>query len=205
MSIENVEGGLGNDTIRGDAGANRLLGGDGDDRLAGRNGDDFLDGGNGSDTAGYALTAQTVIVDLAAGIATGGAGNDTLVSIENVEGGLGNDTIRGDANANLLLGGDGNDRLVGRGGDDILTGGNGSDTFVFGPGFGHDTITDFTAGTTAGHDIIELDDVIFANFAALQSALKQVGNNVEINAGADTIVLENVILADLVIDDFRFV
>src|SRR5262245_63227070 len=58
VSIENVEGGLGNDTIRGDAGANRLLGGDGDDRLAGRGGDDLLDGGNGSDTAGYALATQ---------------------------------------------------------------------------------------------------------------------------------------------------
>ncbi len=148
MSLENVEGGFGDDVIRGDAGANRLLGGDGDDRLAGRNGDDFLDGGNGSDTAGYALTAQAVIVDLVGGTATGGAGNDTLVSIENVEGGLGDDIIRGDAGANRLLGGDGNDRLAGREGDDFLDGGNGSDT----AGYALSTveiIVDLAAGTRA--------------------------------------------------------
>jgi Ca2+-binding RTX toxin-like protein len=204
VSIENVEGGLGDDVIRGDALANRLLGGDGDDRLAGRGGDDFLDGGAGTDTAGYALTVQAVTVDLQAGIATGGAGNDTLVSIENVEGGLGNDIIRGDALANLLLGGDGNDRLVGRGGDDTLTGGSGVDTFVFGLGFGRDTITDFTAGAAPGHDIIELDDAILADFAAVVAAATQVGADVVINAGTDTITLQNVILANLVVDDFRF-
>src|SRR5262249_59061913 len=82
-----------------------LLGGSGDDALQGRAGDDFLDGGNGSDTAGYALDTLGVIVDLVAGTASGAeAGNDTLVSIENVEGGLGNDIIRGDAGANHLLG-----------------------------------------------------------------------------------------------------
>src|SRR5262245_42756760 len=153
VSIENVEGGLGNDTIRGDAGANRLLGGDGDDRLAGRGGDDLLDGGNGSDTAGYALATQAVLVDLQAGTASGiDIGNDTLVSIENVEGGLGNDTIRGDAGANRLLGGDGDDRLAGRGGDDLLDGGNGSDT----AGYALATqavLVDLQAGTASGIDI----------------------------------------------------
>src|SRR5262249_61798549 len=123
VSLENVEGGLGNDVIRGDAGANRLLGGDGDDRLAGRGGNDFLDGGNGSDTAGYAQDTLGVIVDLVAGTASGAeAGNDTLVNIENVEGGLGNDIIRGDAGANRLLGGDGDDRLAGREGGERRAG-----------------------------------------------------------------------------------
>ena len=59
----------------------------------------------------------------------GGGGNDTLL------GGLGND---------LLDGGNGRDILDGGAGDDVLTGGRGSDTFVFRPGFGHDTITDFS-------------------------------------------------------------
>src|SRR5262245_236882 len=206
VSIENVEGGLGDDVIRGDAGANRLLGGDGDDRLAGRGGNDFLDGGSGSDTAGYAQDTQGVTVDLVAGTASGAAaGIDTLVSIENVGGGLGQGIIRGDAGANRLLGGDGNDRLVGRGGDDSLTGGLGADTFVFNLGFGQDTITDFAAGTAPGHDIIEIDDAIFADFAAVQSASTQVGADVVINAGTDTLTLQNINLASLVADDFLFV
>jgi len=183
-----------------------LLGGSGDDTLQGRAGDDFLDGGNGSDTAGYALDTLGVIVDLVAGTASGAeAGNDTLVSIENVEGGLGNDIIRGDAGANRLLGGDGDDRLVGRGGNDTLVGGLGADTFVFNPGFGQDTITDLTAGTAPGHDIIEFDHVIFADFGARLSASTQVGADVVISAGADTLTLQNINLASLVANDFRFV
>src|SRR5262249_58731368 len=111
VSIENVEGGLGNDIIRGDAGANHLLGGDGADRLVGRGGDDFLDGGNGSDTAGYALDTLGVIVDLVARTPSGApAGNDTLGSIENVEGGVWNDHIRGGCGAQPLVGGGGWER-----------------------------------------------------------------------------------------------
>src|SRR5262249_11890268 len=128
ISIENVDGGSGNDTIRGDAGANRLVGGDGNDRLVGRGGDDVLDGGVGSDTAGYAGARQAIVIDLQAGTASGQAGNDTLISIENADGGSGNDEIRGDAGANRLVGGAGDDRLAGRGGDDVLDGGDGSDT-----------------------------------------------------------------------------
>ena len=36
--------------------------------------------------------------------------------------------------------------ITGLGGNDTLTGAGGNDTFVFQPGFGNDTITDFTAG-----------------------------------------------------------
>ena len=44
-------------------------------------------------------------------------------------------------------GGDGDDTLEGTSRDEIFTGGGGADTFVFEPGHGRDTITDFTAGT----------------------------------------------------------
>lgn len=59
----------------------------------------------------------------------GNNGNDTLL------GGLGNDQLDG---------GNGRDILDGGAGDDILSGGRGGDTFVFRPGFGHDTIADFS-------------------------------------------------------------
>ena len=59
-------------------------------------------------------------------------------------GGKGNDTLLGGLGDDLLDGGQGRDILDGGPGDDILTGGRGADTFVFKPGFGHDTITDFS-------------------------------------------------------------
>ena len=58
-------------------------------------------------------------------------------------GGKGNDTLLGGLGDDLLDGGQGRDILDGGAGDDILTGGRGGDSFVFRPGFGHDTITDF--------------------------------------------------------------
>jgi hypothetical protein len=65
-------------------------------------------------------------------------------------------------------------RLVGQ--HRLDGGGNGSDTFVFGPGFGHDMITDFTAA-----DRIEFDDGVFLNFQAVQAAAQL--------AGADTVIM----------------
>ena len=55
----------------------------------------------------------------------------------NLAGGSGNDTI---------FGNNGDDTITGRAGDDLLTGGTGADRYVFGVGFGHDTITDFVHG-----------------------------------------------------------
>jgi Ca2+-binding RTX toxin-like protein len=51
--------------------------------------------------------------------------------IENAIGGSGNDTITGNAVANVLNGGAGNDTLNGAGGADTLVGGLGADHFVF--------------------------------------------------------------------------
>jgi Ca2+-binding RTX toxin-like protein len=64
------------------------------------------------------LTAQTVT----------GAGNDTLVSIENARGGTNNDTLTGDANANDLRGNAGDDTFIATTGDDEFRGDVGSDT-----------------------------------------------------------------------------
>jgi Ca2+-binding RTX toxin-like protein len=56
---------------------------------------------------------------------------DTLVAIENVVGGSGNDRLVGDAATNRLSGGAGADTLMGGGGDDTLVGGAGNDA-IFG-------------------------------------------------------------------------
>ncbi len=126
---------------------------------------DTLDGGAGTDTASYEGSAQGIYVDLDLGTATGGdAEGDTLTNIENLTGSDHDDTLIGDAGANVLNGGDGadtldggagNDRIEGGGGGDTMTGGAGSDTFVFASGgTDGDIITDFTQG----QDFIDLTD-----------------------------------------------
>lgn len=141
-SIENVIGGSGNDTINGDsvanflsglAGNDRLFGGGGDDTLAGGTGNDSIDGGAGIDTADFSSATSAVNVDLVGGSASG-QGTDTLVSIENVIGGGGNDTITGDSVANVLSGGGGNDVISAGGGADTVFGGMGNDTIDGGDG-----------------------------------------------------------------------
>jgi len=103
ISIESVKGGSGNDTIIGNAGNNVLTGAAGNDNL---------DGGTGVDTADYGSVKAGVSVNLRTGTATGD-GNDVLISIENVRGGSGNDTIVGDIGNNVLTGAAGNDSLDG--------------------------------------------------------------------------------------------
>ncbi|WP_292783534.1 M10 family metallopeptidase C-terminal domain-containing protein [Nostoc sp. NMS9] len=69
---------------------------------------------------------------------------DKLVSIENLIGTAGNDTIVGNDTNNVLDGGAGSDTLVGGYGTDVLTGGAGADKFVFNSKFeGIDIIKDF--------------------------------------------------------------
>src|SRR6185503_3505297 len=134
VSIENLTGSGSNDKLTGDGGGNVLKGGAGADRLEGGGGNDTLDGGSGSDTACYGDAASAVTVSLAVAEAqdTGGAGSDTLVSIENLTGSGFNDKLTGDGGGNVLKGGAGADRLEGGGGNDTLDGGSGSDTACYG-------------------------------------------------------------------------
>jgi Ca2+-binding RTX toxin-like protein len=99
-----------------------------------------VDGGDGIDTAGYGDAQAAVAVDLRkAGAQITGAGTDTLVNIENVDGSAFGDTIRGNDEANVLAGVDGADKLYGYGGDDTVDGGNGDD-YLYGLD-GNDTLT----------------------------------------------------------------
>ncbi|MEJ7933269.1 hypothetical protein WG907_03245 [Sphingobium sp. AN558] len=150
---DEIHGLGGNDGLGGGDGDDLLFGGDGDDTLNGHLGNDILDGGAGSDTAYYANSLYPVTVDLGLGLVeSGGAGLDTLISIENVVGGQANDRLRGDAQANILSGGKGSDVLFGGGGDDILIGGVDND-FLNG-GAGAD-ILDGTGGTFTFADYTE--------------------------------------------------
>lgn len=146
-----IKGLAGDDTIYGGPGNDTLIGGDdrdvlrgeaGDDILRGGQDNDILDGGAGMDTADYSMEnlnmggdaledGTPVEVNLAEGQATDTyKDNDTLISIENVIGTVGNDNITGD---------NGNNEIDGNGGADTLDGGAGSDTIVVTAAFDLDT------------------------------------------------------------------
>jgi Ca2+-binding RTX toxin-like protein len=171
--------GGGNDFLDGGTGDDVIFGGDGDDTLISGSGggDDLLDGGAGTDTADYsrnltdlipgavfAANNTDVIVNLTTGIASG-LGDDTLVGIENVITGGGDDSITGNTAANLLIagsgadtifGGLGNDTLDGGAGNDILSGDGGTDTASYATQTGAITanLTTGLASGAAGNDTL---------------------------------------------------
>lgn len=109
--IENLRGGVGNDTLFGD---------DNDNVIEGGLGDDTLVGGNGIDTVAFTGTTG-VTVDLSITTAQNtGVGNDTILGFENVRTGAGNDTVTGDAGDNIFFDGGGADRYNGGAGSDTV-------------------------------------------------------------------------------------
>jgi Ca2+-binding RTX toxin-like protein len=105
------------DSLTGDALGNALNGNGGNDTLNGGLGEDTLTGAGGTDTASYTGESDAMFINLATGSARRGSAvapvEDILVTIENVIGGLGNDSVIGSAAINRLEGGDGNDTLAG--------------------------------------------------------------------------------------------
>ena len=143
---DTILGGAGNDTILAGNDDDSLVGGAGDDILNGGGGRDWIEGGagadtlqggNGRDTAIYTGSAAGIVVDLGAGLASGGdAAGDVLMSIEDIYGSRFADTITGDAGSNLIVGDAGDDLLIGGAGTvrDVLLGGANHDTLHGGGG-----------------------------------------------------------------------
>jgi Ca2+-binding RTX toxin-like protein len=97
------------------------------------------------------------------------------------------------------------DVFVSSGANEVFLGGGGDDTFVFAPGFGHDTIVDFSAGA-GSDDTIVFDEAVFADLDAVIAAAEQQGDDVLITANDDdALLLKGVSLSQLHEDDFRFV
>ena len=173
-------GGAGADTLDGGADDDRLNGGTGDDALTGGTGDDtfVFDLNNGDDTitdfttgddridlrefteiSGFAdLTITTDGDDVVINLGDHGGGTIRLQDVSASD--LSADDfvfyqVDGDAGDNRLRGASGDDTLTGGAGNDTMTGYGGDDTFVFGPGHGNDTITDFTEC----EDVIDLSAI----------------------------------------------
>ncbi|WP_298290735.1 calcium-binding protein, partial [Novosphingobium sp.] len=133
IAIENLTGSAFADTLTGNTGNNIIAGLAGNDVLSGGAGNDTLDGGADIDTASYfdAASGVTVSLALAGAQATGGAGSDTLIAIENLTGSAFVDTLTGNTGDNLLIGLAGNDILNGGAGNDTLDGGTDIDTATY--------------------------------------------------------------------------
>jgi hypothetical protein len=155
----------GNDTVRLEEKVSLaafLDGGSGDDQMQGGNspvtfisgpGDDRYVGKHGANTVDYSNEPEAVVVNLAAGAATGASiGTDELVNIQNVIGSKGSDHIE--------LGPRGNN-VTGSGGADWFVGGPQSNAFVYlsagDSGVStYDTIVDFKE-SSGNRDSIDLD------------------------------------------------
>jgi Ca2+-binding RTX toxin-like protein len=110
------------------------------------------------------------------------AGTDTLTSIENLVGSDFNDTLTGDAGANVLDGGLGDDTLNGGGGADSLIGGDGNDNYVVDQ-LG-DVVSETNAAAAGGNDLVtsEIDYSLGANVENLQltgAAVTGIGNSLD--------------------------
>ena len=101
-----------------------------------------------------------------------------------------------------IAGTPGNDVFISSPLDETFVGVSGNDTFVFKPGFGHDTIADFHPGQNA----IDIDHNLFANIQAVMDSVTGINGNTVItdNAG-DTITLANVAPINLHPSDFHLV
>ena len=116
-SIEGAIGGSGNDSLTGDINYNIFFGGPGNDTLNGAAGNDVADYRGGA----------AINVNLQTGVATQGADTDTLIGIEAIFGGTGNDVIRGFDGIEAKYG----DTIRGGPGNDSIDGGTGNDTAEF--------------------------------------------------------------------------
>ena len=190
-------------------GDDRILGGDGDDMLYGdigaddaglldQGGDDVLDGGLGTisstelaqDTASFASVAIAVIVDLAAGTATG-QGKISLAGIENLRSGppgatVSLATLAGTSSMaaralHTLNGSDGMTNFPMARVRDILNGGNGVDAFVLAA---DGTVDVFNGGNDA--DALNLINATWKNVTITFSGALGNGTVTGGGFGADT-------------------
>jgi len=138
---DTLNGGAGNDVISDFQGDDVVNGNDGADRLRPGEGSDVYDGGRGADTLDFNDSSADWNVDLLQkrAVNSQAVGDiDTILRIECVLGGFGEDTIVGTRLAEMLVGGGGEDRLLGAGGGDSLDGGLLADLLL--GGIGHDTL-----------------------------------------------------------------
>ena len=194
-----LDGGAGDDLVMGGAGNDTVLGADGNDYVNGEDGNDLVFGGDGIDTLLGADGNDYLDGENGNDVVFGDGGNDTII------GGEGNDYLSAGAGDDNLVGGNGNDTLFAGSGSDYLQGDAGDDFFIFDGTFQTSIIIDFEPGTLAHHDVIQFNGGVFTDFADMMShAVQSATNAVITDAGGHTVILANVVKANLISDDFVF-
>ena len=210
MTAQNTIGG-GTDTL---LNFENVLGSGLNDSIVGTVGNNILNGAAGTDRVSYvnATAGVTVNLGLAGAQNTGGAGTDTLVSIEELIGsnfsdvhtgdGLsnaifsmgGNDVLSGLAGGDLLAGGDGHDTLNGGDGNDSLIGDAGNDILNGGAGLDIASYGDATAGVTVNLSNGAAQNTGGAGtdtliLGTIENLLGSMHNDVLIGDGADNVLI----------------
>ncbi len=139
-SIENANGGLGDDVIIGNEIDNVLLGNAGSDTIMGGNGKDRIEGGDNRDEIWGGAQRDNLRGGKDRDKINGDNGRDYIL------GGRGKDQLDGGEDEDTIDGGLGDDTIWGRQGDDELTGGEGADMFIFTRRSDNDIITDYEIG-----------------------------------------------------------
>ena len=140
-NVENIVGSAGADALYGDGNANSINGMAGNDTISGGLGNDTLDGGAGTNVIDYSYLTSDFSFALSGSTTTfqtftlsGSSEVDTLINVQGIIGGSGNDTLIGSNTAGYFDGGAGNDSIRGGTGADTIRGGLGNDTLDGGAG-----------------------------------------------------------------------
>jgi Ca2+-binding RTX toxin-like protein len=142
----------------------------------------YVSGGAGIDTVVYSGPGA-VTVDLITRVNAGAAGDDYLISIENVTTGDGNDTIGGSYGVNILDGGLGADTMTGRLGSDIYYVDNAGDVVIEGAGGGNDEVR--VRGLAVYALTAEVEKLSNATDAAFEGYGNSLDNLITGGAGVD--------------------
>ncbi len=154
--FESLTGGSGNDTFKfnNDTGITGITG--------------TIDGGAGRDTIDFSAYISGVTVDLAAGQIMAGGLTGSVINIEDIIGGQGDDQLTGNDEDNIIIGG---------GGKDVMMGGPGNDQYIFNAGWG------------IGDEIIDSEGEDTVTFASLTVPLTFIFNDGtwQLSDGANTL------------------
>ncbi len=162
-----ISGGAGNDLIDGGAGADHENGDTGNDTFAGGtdSGNDTFDGGDGTDVVSYLAAKAAVTVNLAAGTAAGTAAGDAAQ--------IGADTL---FSIESVIGSAFNDTLTGGLGPDTFSGGLGNDKIVGSGGIDTASYATAKAAVTVNLSVTTAQDTLNAGQDTLSSIENLIGS-----------------------------
>jgi Ca2+-binding RTX toxin-like protein len=207
-----INGGAGNDILFGENGPDQLIGGEGHDTLNGGTNSDLLIGGNGDDIYQFELASSgeadiisesayggTDTLDFSAmttsvNVNLGSSSTQTVHAnrslnlnssavIENLIGGSGNDTLRGNSLHNTI---------DGRAGSDLMLGGRGNDHYVFHTAASAelDTVTELAGEGTDTLDFSAIATQITVNIGLTSTQTVHTNRQLKLNS---TTGIQNVI------------